>query len=50
MVILNNAGLEHCDELGKSASEIALSKCGVIKNESLVLLNSFDNDIELLID
>lgn len=49
MVILNNAGLEHCDELGKSASEIALSKCGVIKNESLVLLNSFDSDIEYVL-
>ena len=47
--IINNVGLEHCDVLGKSASEIAYSKCGIIKPDSLVVLNSFDTDIDFVV-
>lgn len=50
LAIVNNAGLEHCDTLGKSVSEIALSKCGIIKDDSLVLLNSYDSDIEFVVN
>ena len=47
--IINNVGLEHCDVLGKSTSEIAYSKCGIIKPDSLVVLNSFDADIDFVL-
>lgn len=47
--IINNVGLEHCDVLGKSTSEIAYSKCGIIKPDSLVVLNSFDADIDFVV-
>lgn len=49
MVILNDVGLEHSEDLGKSVSEITLSKCGLIKNNSKVLLNSLDEDINYVV-
>ena len=50
ITIFNNAGLEHTDLLGKSASEIAYEKCGIIKPETIVILNSFDEDIEYVLN
>lgn len=50
MVIINDVGLEHSEELGKSISEIALSKCGLIKDNTTVLLNSFDEDVNFVVN
>ena len=47
--VINNVGLEHCDVLGKSVSEIAYTKCGIIKPDSLVVLNAFDADIDFVV-
>ena len=50
LTVFNNAGLEHTEVLGKSASEVAYSKCGVIKPETIVVSNSFIEDIEFVVN
>lgn len=50
LVVINNVGLEHSDLLGKSISEIALSKSGLIKKECSVLLNSLDEEINYIVN
>lgn len=44
LAIINNVGIEHADVLGKSTSEIALNKAGIIKEDCDVLINILDED------
>ena len=50
LAIINNVSLEHADILGKSVSEIALTKAGIIKDECQVLVNMVDEDSKLAIE
>lgn len=50
LTVFNNAGLEHTEILGKSASEIAYSKCGIIKPDQIVVSNTFEDDIDFVVN
>lgn len=49
LAIINNVELEHSDILGRSKSEIAYTKGGIIKPDSQVLINVLDEDCEFAI-
>ena len=49
LAIINNVELEHSDILGRSKSEIAYTKGGIIKSDSQVLINVLDEDCEFAI-
>lgn len=49
LAIINNVELEHSDILGRSKSEIAYTKGGIIKPDSQVLINILDEDCEFAI-
>ena len=49
LAIINNVELEHSDILGRSKSEIAYTKGGIIKPDSQVLINLLDEDCEFAI-
>ena len=49
LAIINNVELEHSDVLGRSKSEIAYTKGGIIKPNSQVLINILDEDCEFAI-
>lgn len=42
--IINNVSLEHANILGRSISEIAYNKCGIIKKNTKVLINEVDDE------
>lgn len=48
--IINNVSLEHAGILGKSISEIAETKAGIIKYEGECLVNIVDDDSKLAIE
>ena len=49
LVVFNNAGLEHTEVLGKSVSEVAYSKCSIIKNDCVVVSNTNIEDIDYVV-
>lgn len=50
LAIINNVGIEHSAELGRSRSEIAYNKAGIIKGGCPVLVNIVDEDCKFAID
>jgi dihydrofolate synthase/folylpolyglutamate synthase len=50
LAIINNVSLEHSDILGKSISEIAYTKAGIIKEGCKVLVNIVDDDSKFAIE
>lgn len=50
LAIINNVGIEHADVLGKSVSEIAYSKCGIIKYGCDVIGNILTDDAKQVLE
>ena len=50
LAIINNVGIDHSDYLGKSISEIAQTKAGIIKYGGKVLVNILNDDAKSVVE